>query len=107
MPSTWASSARVGSPAPWLNAICVELTLASRSRLIAVPRVLRALTTVELLTPDGRRSVTICIRYQAMMLCWVETQVADGVPVSRPAEFRRLSSHLVVPPASASYSLEA
>ena len=75
--------------------------------MIAVPSALRALTTVELLTPDGRRSVTICIRYQAMMLCWVETQVADGVPVSSPAELRRLSSHLVVPPASASYLLES
>ena len=56
MPSTWASSARVGSPAPWLNAICVELTLTSRSRLIAVPRALRALTTVELLDA-GRQAV--------------------------------------------------
>ena len=33
--------------------------------------------------------MTICIRYQAMMLCWVETQLADGVPVSSPAELRR------------------
>ena len=62
----------------------------------------RTLVTVVALTPEGRRSVTSMSRYQAMMLCCVEAQVAPGPPDSRPLVSLRLSSHFVVPPASAS-----